>query len=94
MNTLIFSQTAIFRLQQLATHYYHHTGRRHKLAKQDGILELLQFSALVTDSAVRSAYDDFIRELNKRQINTLVEKGVTLRFPGEAAVPYRQATRH
>jgi len=94
MNTLIFSQTAIFRLQQLATHYYHHTGRRHKLAEQDGILELLQFSALVTDRAVRSAYDDFVKELNKRQINALVEKGVTLRFPGQAAVPLYKATRH
>ncbi len=94
MNTLIFSQTAIFRLQQLATQYYHHTGIRHKLAEQDGILELLQFSALVTDRTVRSAYDDFVKELNKRQINALVEKGVALRFPGQAAAPFRQATRH
>jgi hypothetical protein len=94
MNALIFSQTAIFRLQQLATQYYHHTGIRHKLAEQDGILELLQFSALVTDRTVRSAYDDFVKELNKRQINALVEKGVTLRFPGQAAASFHQTTRH
>ena len=94
MNALIFSQSAIFRLQQLATQYYHHTGIRHKLAEQEGILELLQFSALVTDQTVRSAYDDFIKELNKRQLNALVEKGVTLRYPGQAAAPMRKITRH
>jgi len=48
MDTLIFSQTAIFRLQQLGSQYYHNTGERHRLANESGILELLQSSALIS----------------------------------------------
>jgi len=81
MDTLIFSQTAIFRLQQLGSQYYHHTAERHRLANESGILELLQSSALITDRQVRSAYDAFVVELNKRQIDALTQRGIKLRFP-------------
>lgn len=81
MDSLIFSQTAIFRLQQLGSQYYHHTGERHRLANESGILELLQSSALITDRKVRGAYDAFVMELNKRQIDALTERGIRLRFP-------------
>ena len=91
MDTLIFSQTAIFRLQQLGSQYYHHTGERHKLANEGGILELLQTSALITDRKVRSAYDAFLRELNKRQIDALTERGIRLRLPIYASASIRQA---
>ncbi|RYY74255.1 MAG: hypothetical protein EOO52_15475 [Gammaproteobacteria bacterium] len=93
MNALIFSQSAIFRLQQLATHYYHHTGVRHKLANEDGILELLQFSSLETNRNVRNAYDAFVNELNKRQIDALTKKGVSLRLPLQAAASISQVMR-
>jgi hypothetical protein len=93
MDTLIFSQTAIFRLQQLGSQYYHHTGERHRLANESGILELLQSSALITDRKVRSAYDGFVMELNKRQIDALTQRGIKLRFPVHTSVvsPARQA---
>ena len=91
MDTLIFSQTAIFRLQQLGSQYYHHTGVRHRLANEGGILELLQSSALITDRKVRGAYDAFVTELNKRQIDALVERGIKLRFPIHASSSIRQA---
>lgn len=81
MNTLIFSQTAIFRLQRLGSQYYHHTGERHKLANENGIVELLQSSALVPDRKVRSAYHAFLMELDKSQIEALAERGVKLRHP-------------
>lgn len=81
MDTLIFSQTAIFRLQQLGSQYYHHTGERHRLANESGILELLQSSSLVADRKVRTAYDAFVMELNKRQIDALTQRGIKLRFP-------------
>ena len=81
MNTLIFSESAIFRLQRLGSQYYHHTGERHKLADEHGILDLLQNSALITDRNVRGAYDAFLTELNKDQIDALTERGIRLRLP-------------
>lgn len=81
MDTLIFSQTAIFRLQQLGSQYYHNTGERHRLATDGGILELLRSSALVSDRKVRAAYDAFVMELNKRQIDALATRGIKLRLP-------------
>jgi hypothetical protein len=94
MDTLIFSQTAIFRLQQLASQYYHNTGERHRLANESGILELLQSSALISDRKVRAAYDAFVMELNKRQIDALTKRGIKLRFPMHASLitPIRQAS--
>jgi hypothetical protein len=93
MDNLIFSQTAIFRLQQLGSQYYRQSGVRHRLANENGILELLQSSAVMTDSEVRSAYDAFVMELNKRQIDALIERGIKLRFPmhDSAAASIRQA---
>ena len=81
MDTLIFSQSAIFRLQQLGSHYYHYSGVRHKLATPEGILDLLKAAALAQDANVRGSYDAFVMELNKRQIESLSERGVTLRVP-------------
>jgi hypothetical protein len=93
MDTLIFSQTAIFRLQQLGSQYYHHTGERHRLANEAGILELLVSSALISDRQVRAAYDAFVMELNKRQIDALTQRGIKLRFPMHSSTmaPVRQA---
>jgi len=91
MDTLIFSQTAIFRLQQLGSQFYHHTGVRHRLANEGGILDLLQSSALITDRKVRGAYEAFVTELNKRQIDALSERGIRLRFPIHTSSSIRQA---
>jgi hypothetical protein len=93
MDTLIFSQTAIFRLQQLGSQYYRQTGERHKLANENGILELLQSSAVITDRHVRNAYDAFVLELNKRQVDALTQRGIKLRFPTHTSsiAPIRQA---
>jgi len=93
MDTLIFSQSAIFRLQQLGSQFYHHTGERHKLATQEGILDLLRKSALVSERGVRNAYDAFVMELNKRQMDALSTRGVKLRAPlSLVSMPIRQAS--
>ena len=94
MDTLIFSQTAIFRLQQLGSLYYHHTGERHRLASEAGILQLLRDSALVSERKVRNAYDAFVMELNKRQIDALASRGIKLRLPQTISLssPVRQAS--
>ncbi|GGY79033.1 hypothetical protein GCM10011613_24770 [Cellvibrio zantedeschiae] len=81
MNALIFSQTAIFRLQRLGSQYYHYTGERHRLAEENGILDLIQSSALVPDRKVRSAYHAFLMELNQPQIDALLQRGIKLRHP-------------
>lgn len=81
MDTLIFSQSAIFRLQQLGSQFYHYTGIRHKLATNQGILDLLNASALSREPDVSTCYDAFVMELNKRQIDALADRGVTLRQP-------------
>jgi hypothetical protein len=81
MNSLIFSQAAIFRLQQLGSQYYRYTGERYKLADQGGIVDLLQSSSAIADRKVRSAYHAFLSELDKSQIEALAERGVRLRHP-------------
>lgn len=81
MDTLIFSQSAIFRLQQLGSQFYHFTGIRHKLATHQGILDLLNATALSQEHDVKTCYDAFVMELNKRQIDALAARGVTLRQP-------------
>lgn len=84
MDTLIFSQTGIFRLQQLGSQYFRLTGKRFRLSEQEGILSLLKQSVLTSDKQVRKAYDEFILELNKRQIDGLTSRGVKLRLPMSA----------
>src|SRR5690606_10258384 len=81
MDTLIFSQTAIFRMQQLASCVYHNTGHRHRMATQEGMLGLLKEAATSIDKDIRHYFDAFLMELNKRQINMLEAQGVKMRKP-------------
>lgn len=86
MDTLIFSQTAIFRLQQLASCIYHKTGIRHRMATQEGMLELLRDGSASRDAEVREYYDSFVLELNKRQLDILEARNVKLRKPFHSSV--------
>lgn len=81
MNTLIFSQSGIYRLQQLASQYYHQTGVRHKLSSPDGMINLLRDTADYQQREVRLCYDAFLMELNERQMKALSARGVVLREP-------------
>lgn len=81
MSTLIFSQAAIFRMQQLASSYFHRTGIRHRISSDDGMMNLLKEAGLCGEKEVRRCYDAFVMELNKRQIDGLVARGVNLRLP-------------
>jgi hypothetical protein len=94
MDNLIFSQTAVFRMQQLATAFYHKTGVRHRMASQEGILSLLRETAVSTDRDVRECYDSFVMELNKRQLDMLAARGAKTRAPmstGSVVTPIRKA---
>ena len=81
MTPLIFSSTAIFRLQRLVSQYYHQTGERYRLANENGIVELLQSSASIRDPKIRSAYIAFLTELGTDQIDALAERGVMVKLP-------------
>jgi len=81
MDTLIFSQTAIFRMQQLASCVYHKTGVRHRMATQEGMLSLLKESGSSSDRDIRQYYDAFVLELNKRQLDMLEARNVKMRQP-------------
>ncbi len=85
MDTLIFSQTAIFRMQQLASCFYHKTGTRHRMATQEGMLGLLRDAGSSADRDIRHYYDAFVLELNKRQLEMLEARNVTMRKPFYAA---------
>lgn len=93
MDTLIFSQTAIFRMQQLATCIYHKTGTRHRMATQDGMLALLRNAGSSVDRDVRQYYDSFVMALNTRQLDALEARDVSMRKPSYASVitPIRKA---
>ena len=94
MDTLIFSQTSIFRMQQLASSIYHKTGVRHRMASPEGMLELLRAAGGATDSGIRDCYDAFVQSLNKRQLDMLASRNVKLRQPNGISVisPLRQAS--
>lgn len=81
MDNLIFSQSAIFRLHQLGSQFYHYTGIRHKLSTPEGIVDLLRNTAQSAEKDIRICYDAFVLELNKRQIDALGARGVVLRHP-------------
>jgi len=93
MDTLIFSQTAIFRMQQLASCVYHKTGTRHRMATQEGMLALLREAGASVDRDIRQYYDSFVLELNKRQVEMLEARNVRMRKPflSSAIAPIRKA---
>ncbi len=93
MDTLIFSQTSIFRMQQLASSIYHKTGVRHRLASPEGMLELLRAAGSAADSEIRTCYDAFVQSLNQRQLDMLAARKVKLRQASGISLisPIRQA---
>lgn len=76
MDTVIFSQSAIFRLQQLARHLHRQTGARYKLSTTDGIVNLLNASNQTHSTDIRHCYTAFVNELDDEQIDTLAAEGL------------------
>jgi hypothetical protein len=91
MDNLIFSQTAIFRMQQLASSFYHKTGIRHRMASPEGMLALLREAALSTDKHISDCYDYFVVSLTKQQVEMLRQRNVKLRSAQSLAFPLRKA---
>ena len=78
MSTPIFSQAAIFRLQQLAGSVHKHNGVRHKLSEPDSLLALLRYGAQAPTPGIALQYQAFIRILNRIEKDALRAQGVPL----------------
>lgn len=91
MDRLIFSQKAVYRLQLLASQVYRESGVRHKLSREPELLKMLRDSVSSRNPDVRRCYEDFIVELNKPQIDVLVEQGVRIQTSGAESIR-RQAS--
>ncbi len=78
---LIFSQSGVFRLQQLASLVYRKTGVRHKLSVEDELLEMLRLSTRSQQSDIRRCCENFTMELNARQLAALKTYGINMTPP-------------
>lgn len=75
---LIFSQSGVFRLQQLASLVYRKTGVRHRLSVEDELLEMLRLSTRSQQPDIRRCCENFTMELNSRQLMALKQHGINM----------------
>ena len=76
MEKLIFSQSGVYRLQQLASQVHHITGTRHKLSDENAMLDLLRDCAKSKHKVIQTYFAAFSSELSDDQINKLRARGV------------------
>lgn len=75
---IIFSQAAIYRLQQLASLVYRHTGKRFKLSGFDSQLQLLRAATASAHPEVQACCGHLAGELNPHQLALLNKSGIPL----------------
>jgi hypothetical protein len=78
VNTPIFSQAAIFRLQQLAGSVHKHSGIRHKLSEPNNLLTLLRYAAQAPTPGIAMQYQAFVRILDRSEKEALQARGIPL----------------
>lgn len=78
MNNPIFSQAAIFRLQQLASAVHKQTGVRHKLSEPNNLMALLRYSSSAPTGGIALQYQAFVRILTLAERDALVVRGIPL----------------
>ncbi|GAB1265418.1 hypothetical protein NBRC116493_27550 [Aurantivibrio infirmus] len=76
MDKLIFSQSGVYRLSQLASQVHSITGMRHKLSDQSSMMELLRDCATSNHSVIQEHFAAFSSELDSTQVSSLVANGV------------------
>lgn len=76
MEKLIFSQSGVYRLQQLASQVRSITGIRHKLSDESAMLELLRSCARSNHKVIKTYFAAFTSELDDTQRSSLLAKGV------------------
>jgi hypothetical protein len=78
MDNLLFSQNALYQLQQLVKPVRDKTGVRHRLSDQKDLFSLLRYSCTSPDSVISEYYSMFIDELNDEQKAYLQGRGLLL----------------
>ncbi len=78
MNQLLFSQAALYQLQQLVKAVRAKTGVRHRLSQQKDVFSLLRYSCTSPDTNIADHYSMFINELDENQKDYLQSKGLLL----------------
>ena len=76
MNQLLFSQSALYKLQQLVKAVRAKTGVRHRLSVQKDIFALLRYSCTSSDASIANYYALFVHELDEDQKNFLQNRGL------------------
>ena len=90
MDKLIFSQTGVYRLQQLANQVHQHCNVRYKLSKQAGIIDLLRYSSKSEHRVVMAYYVAFTNSLNSLQRDQLNKSGISVGLPHTQKAESRQ----
>ncbi len=78
MDQLLFSQGALYQLQQLVKAVRTKTGVRHRLSQQKDIFSLLRYSCTSPDTNIADYYALFINELDQDQKDYLQGRGLLL----------------
>lgn len=94
MNNPIFSQAAIFRLQQLASAAHKYAGIRYKLSEPKDLMALLRYSATAPTGSIALQFQAFVRILTLAERDALAERGIPLEptSPAQAAALRRRAS--
>ncbi|MEO0442432.1 MAG: hypothetical protein AAFZ92_01640 [Pseudomonadota bacterium] len=78
MQSLVFSQAAVYQLQQLAKVVRDKTGVRHRLSDPKSVISLLRYSSTSPDADVFMFFGRFTNELDIEQRSYLQGKGLLL----------------
>jgi DNA gyrase/topoisomerase IV subunit A len=79
LDKMIFSQTGVYRLQQLAKQVHSITGIRHKLSDPEEVITLLKESSRSNHQVIQAFYMAFTSELDQHQIISLTNQGIPLK---------------
>lgn len=78
MESLVFSQAAVYQLQQLSKIVRSQTGVRHRLSDPKSVMSLLRFSSTSPDAEVFKYFGRFTNELDVEQRSYLQGRGLML----------------
>ena len=78
MQSLVFSQTAVYQLQQLSKVVREKTGVRHRLSDPKSIMSLLRYSSTSPDANIFRYFGRFTNELDMEQRLYLQGRGLML----------------
>jgi hypothetical protein len=87
MDTLLFSQGALYQLQQLVKPVRDKTGVRHRLSDKKDLFTLLRYSCTSPDPLIADYYSLFIAELDEPQKAYLQGRGLLLSRPAKVSAP-------